>query len=460
MTRKIFLLLAGLLFSALVIGLTSAADLEITKIDKGSVIISELDNPAIFEFIINNKGESDQFEIYSLVGVSMGPKGFFSLPQGESKLTVYAYPNSEIRSNPGFFNFEYQLKGSKTGIFKDNLMIKIVPLNEILKVDVSSISPEDTKANLTVKNKENTNIEGLTIKVSSLFFSDSKKISLKPYESISFELPLNKDEMQSLTAGMYVTNTEVQLEDKKTDIEGIVRYLEKQKIAVDESSSGWLVRTRTIKKTNAGSVPAKATIEIRKDIISRLFTVNSPEALAERKGFTVTYMWEKELAPGESFEVNSQSNYIFPLILIVLIVVAGLLAKVYSQNAIILNKRVSLVKTKGGEFALKVTIHAKARKFITNVQIIDTLPVVAKLYEKFGKLPDRVDNNGRRLVWNIERLNAGEERVYSYILYSKLKVVGRFELPAATALFEKDGKIQEVWSNRTFFATETSSARE
>ena len=38
--------------------------------------------------------------------------------------------------------------------------------------------------------------------------------------------------------------------------------------------------------------------------------------------------------------------------------------------------------------------------------------------------------------------------------------MGRFELPAATAIYEKDGKMHEILSNRAFFASETARGEE
>ena len=121
-----------------------------------------------------------------------------------------------------------------------------------------------------------------------------------------------------------------------------------------------------------------------------------------------------------------------------------------------MNKKVCLVKTKGGEFALKVSINVKARKHIDNIQVVDRLPMMTKLYEKFGRHPDRIDEASKRLFWNIPRLNKSEERIFSYIIYSKVRAIGRFELPPAMAIFEKDGEQHEVLSNRAFFVSETS----
>ena len=42
------------------------------------------------------------------------------------------------------------------------------------------------------------------------------------------------------------------------------------------------------------------------------------------------------------------------------------------------------------------------------------------------------------------------------IIYSKVNVFGRFELPPALASFEKNGKKENVFSNRAFFVSETT----
>ncbi|MBT7238024.1 hypothetical protein HN865_04160 [Candidatus Woesearchaeota archaeon] len=57
-------------------------------------------------------------------------------------------------------------------------------------------------------------------------------------------------------------------------------------------------------------------------------------------------------------------------------------------------------------------------------------------------------------------MDLGEERVFSYIVYSKIGVVGKFSLPEALAVFEKEGEIHEVESNKVFFLSEQTSKDE
>ncbi len=442
----------GVFFFACV---SSAPDLEIEKIDKGSVIIAELDNPAVYDFVIRNRGVSDNFEIYSLVGVSMSPKGTFILPNGRKRIVVFAYPSEMIReNNEGLFNFEYQLRGQNTGIFKDQMMINIVPLKDALSIEVESIVPGDEIVEITIKNKHNTNLGDIKMRFDSLFFSSEKEISLVPFEEINISVDMDKS-IADLAAGPYVVTASVGLEDAVAEIEGTVQYLEKEGTSIFEDKEGVIVRKTTITKKNEGNVLTSGEIGLKKDIVSRLFTIFSEDpSQVSRQGLFVDYSWEKDLMPNESFSITSTTNYTFPFLLILMVIVIVFLVKIYSFGSVSVNKRVLFVRTKGGEFALKVRLRVKARKNVGKVRLIDSLPMNIKIYEGFGKKPDGVDEEKRLVFWDVGGLQGGEERVFSYIIYSKIRVVGRFELPSARIVFDEDGEKKEVWSNRTFFESE------
>ncbi|MCA9485915.1 MAG: hypothetical protein KC506_03665, partial [Nanoarchaeota archaeon] len=84
------------------------------------------------------------------------------------------------------------------------------------------------------------------------------------------------------------------------------------------------------------------------------------------------------------------------------------------------------------------------------------LPGMTKLFEKFGKKPDKIDHAHRRLTWDLGDLDKGEVRIFSYIIYSKINIVGRLEIPAAHATFKHSGVSKESMSNRAFLAKEES----
>ena len=120
-------------------------------------------NPAVYDFVITNKGAGDTFEIYSLVGFSMSPKGTFELPMGKKTIEVTAYPSKDFLKNRGSFDFEYQIRGQNSGIFKDTLQIKIISLENAFEIKPQGIKPGDTSGVVSVRNLQNIQLSDVDI---------------------------------------------------------------------------------------------------------------------------------------------------------------------------------------------------------------------------------------------------------------------------------------------------------
>jgi hypothetical protein len=438
-----------------------SATLEIEKKPVNDVVISEFSDPAIFTLTLRNLGSTDTFEIYSLVGVEILPKEPFEIKSGETK-TIDIMVNPLDKTKKRSFTFVYKIKGKISGIQEDILSIDIVGLKDVLEIGVYDITPESEQATLYVKNKVNFNFPEIKTSFNSAFFNTEKTFSLSSLEKKEFAIPLNKEKIKILVAGQYILSGKVEVKDVEENLEGNINFLEKSGIKSTESFSGIFFRERVIEKENIGNLPTVAEARISKDIISRLFTSFSiyPDK-SDRKNIFVSYSWVKELRPGEKLEIRIKTNYLYPLIILIVIILGAYLIYRYNLSNLIIRKRVTFVKTKGGEFALKVTLTASARKFVEKISIIDRIPAMTKIFERFGAYPpDNIDEKNRRLEWNIESLQPGEERVFSYIIYSKIGVVGKFELPLATAVYERDGKIHETESNRAFFVNEPMKREE
>jgi len=84
------------------------------------------------------------------------------------------------------------------------------------------------------------------------------------------------------------------------------------------------------------------------------------------------------------------------------------------------------------------------------------LPALVKLHERFTGFysPTRIDEKNKIIEWDLGSLDKGEKRVLSYILYSKLGILGKFSLPPASAVYESRGKVYETTSNRAFLIAE------
>jgi hypothetical protein len=336
------------------------------------------------------------------------------------------------------------------------LKMTFVKLKDSLEIDANDFSVGDKEASIVVKNLKNAYVNNLVLRFSSSFFEESKQISLEPYESTTVKVLLDQEALSQLSFGSYVVRATADADGYIAQFESAIEFLPRESISQNINEEGFFVRRVSVSKTNEGNVPVVVSLEIKKDIFSRLFTVfsQSPSSI-RREGTSAYYLWEQRIGPGESFQVSGTTSYTFPIFFILLIVVLTFLVYTYARTSVVLNKQVNFVKTKGGEFALKVTLRVKARKHVEDIQVIDMLPGMTMLYEKFGIKPDKIDHAPRRIHWKIDRLNAGEERVYSYIIYSKVRIVGRFELPSATAIFEREGRTHEVLSNRAFFLADT-----
>jgi len=122
-------------------------------------------------------------------------------------------------------------------------------------------------------------------------------------------------------------------------------------------------------KENQGNVKKAVIVTKDKNIISYLFTTFDVKPTEARiSGLAVQYTWEKELPPGQELNLTMTTNWFYPLIIIIFIVVIIFVVTKYIEEDVSLRKNVSYVKTKGGEFALKVTIRIKAKKTLTNLK--------------------------------------------------------------------------------------------
>jgi hypothetical protein len=434
-----------------------AFSLDVKKTSSNEVLIYDLDKPLTVDLKITNNGVSDNIEFYNLIGFRILPGGTEPIASGETKdFKLKISPVGEFKYR-GFYTFEYYIKGRDAEI-KDTLTFQIIDLKDAFEVGTEEINPESNLLKIYLYNKVNFEFGTIKAKFSSPFFNIEKEFELAGNEKKTFEIQLNKEDFKKLMAGFYTVKAEISVDDKKTEVEGMIKFVEKNILTTTKKDYGLVVYTKIIEKKNEGNVIEKTDTVIQKSIISRLFTSFSPEPdVVDRKGPTIYYTWNREVKPGEVLEIKVKTNWLFPFIIILFIVVIVILVKQVEKNDLVLKKKVNFVNAKGGEFALKVSVFITARKFIEKINIIDRLPPLVKVYEHFGGNAPKMNERLRRMEWDFNKLEAGETRVLSYLVYSKVGVLGKFALPATTAIYEKDGKIHESRSNRAFFVAEQRS---
>jgi len=434
----------------------SAISLAIEKQTDDVAMVYGLNQPAVFDLKIKNNGQGDNFIFYNFFGSDMFPKGTVQIDGMETKLIqVGIYPREDLKEE-GWVQFDIFIEGQDKKEMSYPLMLKIVRLKEAFEIGAEEFKPDSNNITIYVKNLLNFNFDSIDMKFKSPFFNFEKIVSIKPHEKKSIEITLNKEDFRDLMAGFYTIDAEINAGNQKANVQGTIKFSEKDIVTSTQNEYGIIINTRKITKSNEGNIISKTVTVLKKNVISRLFTSFNPEPdLVERKGLLIYYTWEKELNPGESFNLSVKTNWLLPLLIVLLIVVIVILTKQFSKTNLSIKKRVRFVRAKGGEFALKVSIMVSARKFVERVNVIDRLPPITKLHERFGgEMPKKVDAKNRRIEWYFDRLHEGESRIISYIIYSKVGVLGKFVLPTTTAIYEKDGEVHEAESNHAFFIAE------
>jgi hypothetical protein len=461
-SKKLGVLFSVLLLFVLVSTVFVSASLEIKKEAVSSMAVKDLNWPAIFNVQIKNLGQTDTFHIYSLVGIDMEPTENFTIFSGETKeIVLKAYPSLPLKVSPDYYSFVYKIVGANSGINDDELAISIVNLKDAFTFTVDNINPNSQKAIIHFDNKAGHSFTNVKTEFSSVFFTKSAEFSLAPYEKKQFEVAIDGNKIRELVAGPYIINGKITTEGLTTLASTILKFDEMPGIETSDSKSGWILVRREIQKMNKGNMNTDVSVIITKDLFSSLFTsFNVPYTRKETSGFRTSYIFEEQLSPGKTLDVVAKTNWWILIGIIIAIILIYYFADKYIRNKLVLTKKVTFVHTKGGEFALKVTIYAKARDFVEKIRIIDRLPPMVKLFERYGAVaPDRVDEKNRRVEWNINGLGRGEERVFSYIIYSKIGVMGRFELPQAGAIYEYEGRLKEASSKPAFFNNENKKPR-
>jgi hypothetical protein len=458
--KKVILSSFIILLAILIIPSVIALELEVEKLSTNEVYIIGLNEPASFDLRITNLGSSEEVNLYTFFG-DFSPRGTITLDAKSSQdLTFQVYPSEKLK--PGYYTFDYFIRNNRGEEVANPLTLDVINFEDAFEVGSQDFDPESKTLNVYVHNKINYDFEDASVVFSSPFFDFKKEFTLGPNQRNDFTITLDKEDFKKLMAGYYTFEAEIKAKGLDGVVEGTLKFSERDILTTNKKTYGFIINTNVIEKVNEGNVIAKTETVVKKNIVSRLFTTFSPEPnTVERDGFTVYYTWYSELAPGETVKINTKTNWILPFVIIILVVLVVILVKNTSNRNIILKKKVTFVNAKGGEFALKVMILVEAKNFLERITVIDRLPYLTNVHERFGgEQPSRIDEKKKRMEWNFERMQPGERRVFSYIIYSKIGVLGKFALPPVTAVYEKEGKVKEAQSNQAFFMLEPRTKRD
>ncbi|MBI5392269.1 hypothetical protein HZA96_00230 [Candidatus Woesearchaeota archaeon] len=396
-------------------------------------------------------------------------------PNSSVTFSLYITPVPEYDFGPHDFNIIVTSKNTGSSI------VDILPVllrnpskdfteySPVINLDVdipNKINPkEEATIEIDLLNRNKLDIKNLTVVVASKYFSTVKETTLAPLEKKTERISINYDPLMQPTKDTMIVTVYangVDFKPAKKEIEIIGYSILKENVQKEDS---FLKYTRSITYTNDGNVANKKKLVVTTSVLEQLFSSTTPDAVKVVDNGVREYAWEVVVQPQQSVTLTMVTNYryiVFILIGIILLIVSYYLFR----SPMLITKESRVVKaskTDEGISHLKVLIHIKNRtnKVVEHVKIIDRVPHIAELEKEYsvGTLhPDKVVHHelkGTLVKWELPVVEPYEERIISYNIKSKLKILGTLTLPAATLKYKNNkGNEVKISSNRFIAGSE------
>ncbi len=435
-----------------------AADTKISDDRVSSVIIKEISNSAFFEVTVDNDNSfADTFTIGTLLDIEMLPKSLGFLTSYEKKtFDVEVVPSLDFRERvSGNFAFEYYVKGDNADIVKNTMIVNVVPFSKVLEI-VLPVAVEADEETIELGFKLNEDIEfDAAVSVESELINQEFDLTLSK-DDREINLALTSD-LSDKAAGVYEAVFTFTIGGNNVSVVKDLILGSVVDVATEEVKTGrFLSRGVTVTKTNNGNSVTEVVISLKKGVLASLFTSFSGSPMTRKEGGSYIYEWKEELNPGESLTADMKTNYWLPFIILLLLIAAVIVFKIVTAPDVRITKKAVRVRTKSGMFASKIIVNIKnTGRPISNVKVIEGLPAFTEvLRDKFGAVtPSEIKK--RTVIWDFAKLSPGEELMFSYVIYSKVNVFGKLEVPASVVTYrdEKDN-FKESMSNKIYLLVE------
>ncbi len=441
MNDKMRFLGVGFVFLFMILGLPFCAAIDSVEVEPVRKVIVP-GQAAIFDADIVKGASSGDVEVFNLqTNFMLTSKKEFFRGLESKKLRLEFYPKTDVA---GSYVISFFIKSNEATVEK-NIRVRIVNLEDVIEVSFLKAGKEDKKLAVEVWAKEGVEIEDTTMSLKGGFFEYEEEFNLGSNEKKSFEF-----DVESVEGGVHnvlvKVLTEVNGEDREFTKMVELEVEEHSDIEERRETEGVFVRTVRIILENEGNT--RQVIERSKSlsVFSRFFTSFEPKPVVDRKAGKLIAMWEIDLEPGEEVVISARTNYLLPIILLIVFLAAVLGYTAWKGIPLKISKKVEKLKSKK-PFAMKIVLALKARNELKGVILRDYLPSVTKLHEDFGTVkPHSV--KGSMIEWRVPKMEKGEERIFSYVVYSDVEVIGSLEVPRAQVICDVKGKEKRVMSEK------------
>ncbi|MFC2133820.1 hypothetical protein ACFLTH_04325 [Bacteroidota bacterium] len=463
---RIKLLIVPIIF-ILTVFFASAADFFIVDVEavNNDIFVNDL---AIFDITIYNGLTTQDVLTFSIQDTSWNLlKTQFQIPgEGQKTIRMEVYPTPTMTF--GSYQFPIKIKSSKTGEFVEQVVtVNIQRFDPVfgeyrpsIQFGASIDKEVDPRSKIPVeiymRNRNALDITFLQIVVSGDLFSDEFDTNLGPLDEkrtdYLFEVdPLTKPGLYSITVELKARNITLNSVTKSYQI------MPYATVSMDSVEKRFLCKkTETIILENLGNAVTTKTVNLKMPWTKRIFTHSEPNSKVVEVDGKKTLEWEIEIGPQEASEIVVVSNYRIPVGIILLIIIV-IVMYFQLRSPIVVGKEVIISgpADEGVEhLKLRLFVKNRSRKPVERVTVYDRVPGIAELIKKkvLGTIqPEKVtkqEKKGTLIKWNLETLEAYEERIITYEVKSKLKIIGNISLPSTRVTFLDKNKERRVYSQR------------
>jgi len=451
-----------LLFIPLVLAISFAlpsAEAALIDITSHDINVAEWDETTSYSITVQNNDEKPHTLRLRAASLGWGDILFdnnllYLMPGASQTVNAKVSPPRDVRI--GIYDIQIMAIDDQELSIRGIGFLRLIVNSELPHIEAnfitgSAIDPGPTDVDLIVKNTgalSHTSLKGIfttpfsesqSFDIGFLDIEDAKLL----WQGV-LDIPYNTEpNVYPFTFIVYQDGVEVSRTTKYLNIK------EKETVQVDDIvSSNFLQEKHKLILTNVGNVDAENSYQVQMSTFDRIFTTSRPAASVESLPVGKQVSWNYNLAQGESVEIKYMISYVpFLEIALSMVLLFYVLAWYYRQDVSITKE----IESHGDSLKVRVTAKLNFCPNLKSVVVEDYVPTPLKLGQKFSPVhPKAIKQEAGKvkLIWRLDNLYPGDERVFTYTMKSSLGVIGDVLLPAAKAKTHIDGESKVFYSNR------------
>ncbi len=444
-----------ILFGLLLVSMASADSVRVQPTNQSSNYIF-FDELASYQLTITNTGAEDRVYSWSMNPVEwiIEGKNSMKVDAGTSRtIELLVGPRPSNFRGPGLYVVPLTTQNSFDDTFNSQVNIHLRSINEKVYSYLASVAlgasindpldpREDANIQIQIRNRNILEIEELQLVIDGENFYKEDKFPLAALEEKTLRYKLDIDSL--VEPGTYDLHIYIVYKNKTlSEVKEIYEVGSYSAIDRDvDRSRKFFKITKISQLTNNGNVVKEVEMDLDLAFYKLLFTNVNIEAITAEKNRGKS--WTLVLEPDEIATVTVVENY-RPLFYILVLAIMFLVFYFTMRSPITMKKQIIVTgKDEEGISEMKVRIYLKNRtdKAYYNLRLLDKAPAIADIHAPQGlgvMAPTKIvktEKKGTIIKWDFDTLDAYEERIVSYTIKAKLKIIGNLSLPAVKVKFE------------------------